>query len=358
MIDLYSFVGPLIRQLDPERAHGLAIGLLKLGLVPAPRRTEDQILATRVWGRAFANPIGLAAGFDKNAEVPDAMLAQGFGFVEVGSVTPRPQSGNTKPRLFRLDRDEAVVNRMGFNNDGAEIVARRLAARPDRKSGWVGVNLGKNKETDEALDDYIYGIKALAGLSDYIVVNVSSPNTPGLRALQDRQRLAELLQGVRQALSDMSLTVPPPILLKVAPDLTEQDKIDIADVVISQKIDGLIATNTTIDRPDHLHYPPDTGSGGLSGRPLMDPSTRILADFYRLTGGEVVLIGVGGISSGADAYRKIRAGASLVQLYSAMVFHGPGIVARIKSDLAICLRRDGYACIADAVGTGLGPGPG
>jgi len=353
MVGFYSLIGPLVRCLDPERAHGMAICALKNGLLPSAPTYEDDILNIRIWGHDFSNPVGLAAGFDKNGEVPDAMLEQGFGFVEVGSVTPRPQSGNPKPRLFRLNSDQAVINRMGFNNDGAVAIARRLTRRWKTKSGWVGVNLGKNKDTSQALDDYVSGIHTLAHLADYIVINVSSPNTPGLRALQGREPLLHLLSGVKETLQGLSLNPVPPILLKVAPDLTEEDKSDIAGVVMELGIDGIIATNTTIARPDGLIHPSKSEGGGLSGRALMEPSTRVLADFYRLTEGRVALVGVGGIASGEDAYRKIRAGASLVQLYSALVFHGPGLVHRINRELAACLRRDGYETLSDAVGADI-----
>jgi len=350
MADFYSLVGPLVRKLDPECAHGLGIRALKCGLVPVFRPYRDHVLNIRLWGHDFSNPIGLAAGFDKNGDVPNAMLAHGFGFVEVGSVTPRPQAGNPKPRLFRLGRDHAVINRMGFNNDGMDTVFARLKARPKTPEGWVGINLGKNKNTDDALEDYVSGINTLAAVADYIVINVSSPNTPGLRALQGRQPLIDLLSGVKKALSALRLASCPPVLLKIAPDLTDEDKADIAKVVLDLGIDGIIATNTTIERPDDLTDPLKSESGGLSGRPLMASSTRVLADFYRLTEGRVVLIGVGGISSGQDAYQKIRAGASLVQLYSALVYQGPGLVSRINKDLAACLRRDGFEHLSDAVG--------
>jgi len=318
--------------------------------VPTAPPFKDDILKSQVWGHDFTNPVGLAAGFDKNGDVPEAMLDQGFGFVEVGSVTPRPQPGNPKPRLFRLESDQAVVNRMGFNNDGADAVAARLTKRRKMSTGLMGINLGKNKETEQALDDYVIGINKLAHLADYIVVNVSSPNTPGLRALQGRKPLAHLLGGVKAALENLVLDPVPPLLLKVAPDLTEEDKADIASVVMDVEIDGIIATNTTIERPASLTHPSKLEAGGLSGQPLMGPSTRVLADFNKLTEGRVVLVGVGGISSGEDAYQKIRAGASLVQLYSALVYHGPGLVNRINRDLAHCLHRDGFASLSDAIG--------
>jgi len=350
MIDLYPLVGPILRRFDPETAHGLAIAALKWGLTPSSGQRGSPVLEIDLWGRRFINPIGLAAGFDKNAEVADAMLGQGFGFVEIGSVTPRPQAGNPKPRLFRLTADRAIINRMGFNNDGADVVAERLAKRHRRQSGWLGVNLGKNKDTGEALDDYRIGIEKLASFADYVVVNVSSPNTPGLRALQGREPLARLLSGVRSALDGLSLDRSPPLLLKVAPDLTAEDKSDIAEVVIAEAIDGLIATNTTIERPQTLIDGQKTEPGGLSGAPLYEPSTRVLADFYVLTDGRVPLIGVGGVSDGAGAYKKIRAGASLVQLYSALVYEGPALVDRIKRELAVCLEKDGFASVAEAVG--------
>ncbi|MBT3237305.1 MAG: quinone-dependent dihydroorotate dehydrogenase [Rhodospirillaceae bacterium] len=348
MTDLYCLTGPLLRLLDAETAHSLAIKALASGLVPTPRAFEDPVLGQTLWGRAFANPVGLAAGFDKNAQVTDAMLGQGFGFVEVGSVTPRPQPGNPRPRLFRLTADGAVINRMGFNNDGMDAVAKRLRSR--RAGGIIGVNLGKNKDTEDAAYDYAKGVLALAPLADYLVVNVSSPNTPGLRALQGREPLSDLLQAALAARTEATPDNPPPLLLKIAPDLTDEDKSDIAQVVLELGIDGLIATNTTIARPDGLLGPSVAQTGGLSGKPLMEPSTRMLADMYRLTDGKLPLIGVGGIASGDDAYRKIRAGASLVQLYSALVYQGPGLVNRIKRRLVELLKADGFDSISDAVG--------
>ncbi|MHA1597732.1 MAG: quinone-dependent dihydroorotate dehydrogenase [Alphaproteobacteria bacterium] len=347
MSDLYCLTGPLLRLLDAETAHGLAIKALASGLLPAPATFEDTVLAQTLWGRDFANPVGLAPGFDKNARVTDALLAQGFGFVEVGSVTPRPQPGNPKPRLFRLTSEGAVINRMGFNNDGIEAVAKRLAGRGP---GIVGVNLGKNKDSDNAAADYATGVRALAALADYLVVNVSSPNTPGLRALQGREPLRELLQAALAARTAAVPDNPPPLLLKIAPDLTDEDKSDIAEVALETGIDGLIATNTTIARPDGLHGGAVDEAGGLSGKPLMQPSTRVLADMYRLTGGKLPLIGVGGISSGDDAYAKIRAGASLVQLYTALIYRGPGLVNVIKRRLVVLLKADGFDNISEAIG--------
>ncbi|WP_142849962.1 quinone-dependent dihydroorotate dehydrogenase [Telmatospirillum sp. J64-1] len=346
-VDYFRLAGPLVRMLDPEAAHGLTLRALKMGLVPGQPKGDDPVLAQRLWGRDFANPVGLAAGFDKNAEVPDAMLAQGFGFVEIGSVTPRPQPGNPKPRLFRLSEDGAVLNRMGFNNEGLDAVAARLKAR--KRVGIVGANLGKNKETEDAASDYEKGVAALAPLADYIVVNVSSPNTPGLRALQGREPLAELIGRVRRALDAAVRENTPPLLLKIAPDLTEEDKRDIAQVALEGRLDGMIVSNTTITRPN-VSSPLAKETGGLSGRPLFALSTQVLGDMYRLTDGRLTMVGVGGISSGAEAYAKIRAGASLVQLYSALVYAGPGLVTRIKAELAQALKRDGFETISQAIG--------
>lgn len=350
MSGLYCLFGPLLRSLDPETAHGLAISALKSGLVPSTAPAKDPRLGQKIWGLDFANPVGLAAGFDKNAEVTGAMLGQGFGFVETGTVTPKPQPGNPRPRLFRLAEDSAVINRLGFNSDGAKAVVKNLKNAPRRQPGPVGVNLGVNKESQDAAADYVTGVKAFAGLADYLVVNVSSPNTPGLRALQDRNQLESLLVAVKAALADAAPDNPPAMLLKVAPDLTEADKNDIAQVVLEKAIDGLICTNTTIERPDNLRGRHKEEHGGLSGKPLFAPSTQVLADFYRLTEGKIPLIGVGGIGSGADAYAKIRAGASLVQFYTALIYKGPDLAVRIIRDLAELLEQDGFSNVADAVG--------
>jgi dihydroorotate dehydrogenase len=343
-----TFVLPVVRWIDTECAHGLALWALKNNLVPKPDGAGDSspLLECEVFGRKFANPIGLAAGFDKNAEVPNQMLDQGFGFVEIGSVTPEPQAGNRKPRLFRLYSDRAVINRMGFNNDGLAVVATRLRKRARR--GVLGANLGKNKYATDTADDYARGVRALGRYADYLVVNVSSPNTPGLRALQGRELLAELLTAVLAARDEAAPGVP--VLLKVAPDLSDEDKADIASVVLDLKIDGMIVSNTTIERPVGLNSYDQSETGGLSGPPLMAPSTKVLADFYRLTKGQVPLVGVGGVTSGKDAYEKILNGASLVQVYTALVYQGPGVAQDIKDDLEKRLRQDGFASVSDAVG--------
>jgi dihydroorotate dehydrogenase len=346
---VYDLVGPVLRCLDAETAHGLTITALKSGLVPKATPINHPSLGCKLWGLDFPNPLGLAAGFDKNAEVPDAMLAQGFGHVEVGSITPRAQPGNPKPRLFRLKEDTGVINRMGFNNLGAEAARRNLENRRSRH-GIVGVNLGKNKDTEDAADDYVKGIQQLGNSASYMVVNVSSPNTPGLRALQGREPLEHLLTTVRCALNETVPTDTPPLLLKIAPDLTDEDKADIAVVVKSTGVDGLIATNTTITRPDTLRGSAKTEAGGLSGKPLADLSTGIIRDMYRLLDGTVPIIGVGGIHDADSAYAKIRAGASLIQLYSAMVYHGPELVPAILRGLIARLDADGYGSVSDAVG--------
>lgn len=349
MIDRFALAAPLLHRLDPETAHRLTVQALRLGLAPRARTPDEPILGGTVWGLPFPNPVGLAAGFDKNAEAADALLGLGFGFVEVGTVTPRPQAGNPRPRLFRLPEHGAILNRMGFNNAGLEACAARLRARRGRP-GIVGANIGKNKDSADAVQDYVQGIDVLAPLADYLVINVSSPNTPGLRALQGREPLRALLARCLEARDRAAAGRRVPLLVKVAPDLTEADRADIAEVALASGIDGLIVANTTLARPPGLPPHLAEGGGGLSGRPLFAPSTALLADFYRRTGGRLPLIGVGGIASGADAYAKIRAGARLVQLYTALVYQGPRLIAEIKREIAARLRADGFASLEEAVG--------
>lgn len=339
--------------LPPETAHHAALYALEHHLVSAPVEADDPILGTRVWDLDFPNPVGLAAGFDKDARVCDAMLSLGFGFVEAGTVTPRPQPGNPKPRLFRLDADAAVINRLGFNSGGIDPFALRMAARRQNpgRSGIVGANVGKNRDTADAADDYAHGIERVAAIADYVVINISSPNTPGLRDLQARAALDELL---RRCIAARNRAVParkkPPLLAKVGPDLTPGQMQDIAEIALETGVDGLIVGNTTVDRPPGLKGRDRGQAGGLSGAPLFQPSTECLAAIYRLTKGRIPLIGCGGVSDGATAYAKIRAGASLVQVYSALVFHGPGLAGRIRRELAALLRRDGWKSVAGAVG--------
>jgi len=334
-----------LRILRAEPAHRATVRLASLfgGLLPAAA-PDDSRLAVEAFGLRFPNPIGLAAGFDKYAEVPDAMLRFGFGFVECGTVTPRPQAGNPKPRLFRLREDRGVINRMGFNNGGMEVAARRLAKR--KRNGIVGINIGANKDSQDRIADYARAFERLSPLAEYVTVNVSSPNTPGLRGLQNRDELQKLLDTLTAARGNARK----PLLLKIAPDIDEQAMDDIAAVVVSSGIEGLIVSNTTVARSASLRSPNANETGGLSGKPLFARSTDVLKAMRLRVGARVVLVGAGGVSSGADAYAKIRAGASLVQLYTALAYEGPGLVARIKRELLECLMRDGFAQIGGAVG--------
>jgi dihydroorotate dehydrogenase len=355
MPNFYSLIRPALRLLPAETAHELSVYALEIGVdrligAAAAHEPDPPILAQRLWGLDFPNPVGLAAGFDKDARVPGAMRRLGFGCVEVGTVTPRPQPGNPKPRLFRLEQDGAIVNRMGFNSGGLDAVVTRLSRR--LRSGIVGVNLGKNRDSSDAGADYAEGIRRTAPFADYVVVNISSPNTPGLRDLQAGEALESLLLRLIETRGQAGSR--PPLLVKIAPDLSAEERGDIAQVALDTGIDGLIVSNTTVERPPDLASRDALETGGLSGRPLFAPSTALLADMYRLTDGRLPLIGVGGIASAADAYAKIRAGASLVQLYTALVFDGPDLVRRIKSGLAALLRNDGFGSIAEAVGTAAG----
>lgn len=353
-----QFVMPTVRLLDPETTHNLALFMAKNKLMPRPKKPDPPSLHTKVWDREFPNPVGVAAGFDKDAVAVDGMLCTGFGFVEVGSVTPEPQPGNPKPRLFRLWEDKAVINRFGFNSEGHAVVRERLIHRnsgqhfDDKKSGIIGINLGKNKTSDSPVGDYVKGVEKFGALADYLVINVSSPNTPGLRSMQGKQQLEELVEKVWKERENIESKRKPPLLVKIAPDLTDQDKKDITDVVLKTpgRIDGLIVTNTTITRPESLKSKYKGETGGLSGEPLKDLSTQTVKDMYRLTQGKLPIIGVGGVASGQDAYDKIRAGASLVQLYSALVYQGPPVVSRIKRELGELLEKDGFSNVSEAVG--------
>ncbi len=340
---LYPLVRPLVFKLDGERAHRLTIRALKL--MPGRKRgAEDPALGIRVAGLDFPNPVGLAAGFDKDAEVFDKLLGLGFGFVEVGTLTPEPQQGNPKPRLFRLAEDRAVINRMGFNNGGLEAGLRRLTKAP--RSGIVGVNIGANKDSADRIADYARGVRTMAPVAHYLTVNISSPNTPGLRGLQDKGALSELLSAVGAARGAGG----PPIFLKLAPDLVRDEIDDIVDVAMARSLDGLIVSNTTLARPG-LQSAHAGESGGLSGAPLKELALAKLREFRSATGGEIPLIAAGGIENGADALARIRAGASLVQLYSALVYEGPGLARRICGELSALLAREGFRSVAEAVGT-------
>jgi dihydroorotate dehydrogenase len=335
-----------VRFLDPETAHRATVRLMASPLSPRLHVRSDPMLRTRIAGIDFPNPLGLAAGFDKNAEVPDGMLRLGFGFVEIGGVTPLPQPGNERPRVFRLVEDGAVINRYGFNNDGLDAIAARLLRR--KRKGIVGANLGANKDSANRLEDYVKGVKGLEGLVDFYTVNISSPNTPGLRALQDKAALSGLLKRVLAARNRLSVKAP--VFLKIAPDLTDGDKADIAAAALEEKIDALIVSNTTIARDPSLKSPYRDEKGGLSGRPLFAPSTALLKEFHQSLKGGIPLVGVGGVFSAEDAYEKIRAGASLVQLYTALIYKGPALVAEIVERLPRFLKRDGFTSIGEAVG--------
>ena len=336
-----------LRRIDPETAHGLAIRALTSGLMPLPGPVTSTRLKTTLAGIDLPNPVGLAAGFDKNGDALAQLARAGFGFVEVGATTPRPQPGNPRPRLFRLTEDRAAINRFGFNNQGMEAMEKRLAARP--KDAVIGLNLGANKDSADRAEDFARVLAHCGRHLDFATVNVSSPNTEKLRDLQGAAALAALLAGVMEARA--WLPRPIPVFLKIAPDLTASELSEIADVARQTGIDAIIATNTTLDRAG-LASPHRDEKGGLSGAPLFKKSTRVLAQLSQLTDGQIPLIGVGGISSAEQAYQKIRAGASAVQLYTALVYHGLSLVPQIANGLDALLARDGFATVADAVGTG------
>ncbi|KAK0051370.1 dihydroorotate dehydrogenase (quinone) mitochondrial-like isoform X1 [Biomphalaria pfeifferi] len=394
---------PLLRIFSPETAHNISIKLIKCKLVPKPQTPDPPSLKTQVWGRTFQSMIGLAAGYDKQGEAVDGLFKMGFGFVEVGSVTPEPQPGNPKPRVFRLTEDKAVINRYGFNSEGHDAVYKRLYARnveqtptgypqtylgeernmlnigfwtpvednfskllerqwikvvkgnkhfKRKDNGVLGVNLGKNKQTENAVEDYVKGVKKFGPIADYLVINVSSPNTPGLRDMQRQEELSRLLEKVVEERNKLTFNPKPPLLIKIAPDLSEEEKKDIADVITRTKshVDGLIVSNTTVARPDSLVSKNKEEVGGLSGAPLKDKSLETIRDMYRLTNGQVPIVGVGGISNGQDAYSKVKAGASLIQLYTALIYQGPPVISKIKRELDDLLRNDGYSHISEAVG--------
>ncbi|KAK1305267.1 hypothetical protein QJS10_CPB11g02322 [Acorus calamus] len=348
-----KFVNPFFALLDPEVAHRIAVSAAARGYLPREKRPDPSILGLEIWGRKFSNPLGLAAGFDKNAEAIEGLLGLGFGFVEVGSVTPLPQEGNPKPRIFRLRQEGAIINRCGFNSDGILVVAKRLGAQHGKRKmeenssslslsdggikhggkagpGILGVNIGKNKTSEDAAADYVQGVHTLSQYADYLVINISSPNTPGLRKLQGRQQLKDLVKKVARNLRLDGLC---------------------SNCIRQIHIPGQIISNTTVSRPDSVSKNPSAEeAGGLSGKPLFDLSTNILKEMYILTRGKIPLIGCGGVSSGEDAYKKIRAGASLVQLYTAFAYGGPALIPQIKAELVECLERDGFKSVQDAVG--------
>ncbi|NXU57134.1 PYRD dehydrogenase, partial [Turnix velox] len=351
----YAAAIPALRILPPEAAHGLALRAAAFGLLPSAP-PDGPALEVRVLGQRFRNPVGLAAGFDKQGEAVDGLFKMGFGFVEVGTVTPKPQEGNPRPRVFRLVEDEAVINRYGFNSHGHTAVEQRLRGRQETQlrltsAGMpLGINLGKNKSSTDAAADYVAGVWKLGPLADYLVVNVSSPNTPGLRDLQGKAELRDLLMKVLRERDALPCEHKPAVLVKIAPDLTMQDKQDIASVVCELGVDGLIVSNTTVSRPSSLQSKQRTEPGGLSGKPLRELSTQTIREMYSLTRGRVPIIGVGGVSSGRDALEKIRAGASLVQMYTALVYQGPPVVGAVKRELEELLREQGFKNVMEAVG--------
>ncbi|XP_043267144.1 dihydroorotate dehydrogenase (quinone), mitochondrial isoform X1 [Venturia canescens] len=343
---------PLARFVDPEKAHNLAVTALKWDLIPRQSNLEDgKLLRTTVWGLKFENPLGMAAGFDKQGEVVKGLTKTGFGFVEIGSVTPKPQFGNPKPRVFRLVNDNAIINRYGFNSEGHEAVWERLKALREDPTfdGIIGVNLGKNKISEDSSEDYIEGIKKFSDVADYLVINVSSPNTAGLRNLQNKKNLEDLLCRVNEARKHMERK--PPLLLKLAPDLSKEERKDIVEIVLKTKckVDGLVLSNTTVSRENLVDSKKDE-TGGLSGAPLTDISTAMISEMYKATKGKIPIIGVGGIFSGQDAYEKIKAGASLIQIYTSYTYHGPPIVSKIKRELIDLLKANGHSSLDDAVG--------
>ncbi|CAG5116081.1 unnamed protein product, partial [Candidula unifasciata] len=400
---------PLLHFLPPETAHNLSIKLAKFKIVPRVQTLDPPSLKTVVWGRSFPNPIGLAAGFDKHAEGIDGLLKMGFGFVEVGSVTPKPQPGNPKPRLFRLDEDKAVINRYGFNSVGHDIVYHRLSQRfmqvdnpgyqqtylTDKRNllnidfwtdtdmegeethhhhyqthwssvhvlnnrkhyrrkanGIVGVSLGRNTISPSPLDDYVKGVRRFGRVADYLVVNISSPSIQGLRDMHRQEELTLLLHKVKDERDNLMVTPKPALLVKISPDLSDNEKKNIADVITRPhcRVDGLIVCNTTVSRPTSLRSKLKKEPGGLSGEPLKAKALETIRDMYKLTQGQVPIIGVGGVSSGQDAYDKVKAGACLIQVYTALVFHGPPVISKIKREMAELLRRDGFNHISEAVG--------
>ena len=341
----------LIRNLPPELSHYITLKLLKLNLYKS-KNFEDPILNQHIFGFDFSNPLGLAAGFDKNAEVVNSLLNLGFGFIEAGTVTPKYQYGNEKPRVFRLKKDRGIINHLGFNNKGTEFVKKKLERLKlsTLSKGIVGINIGKNKDTLNDIDDYIFCLQELGPFAHYVTVNISSPNTPGLRELQNRGRIEKLVQTLQKYQSEMNSLENTPIFFKIAPDIDEEQIRDIALISLANNIDGLVISNSTTERPDTLKSNLTNEIGGLSGKPLFLKSTLILKKMYTLTNGQIPLIGVGGVNDALECYEKIKSGASLVQLYSALTFEGPKIINKILADLSNLLKTDGYKNIKEAIG--------
>ena len=349
-VDILKSGTAFLRLLPPNLAHKAAVKALKYGLVPKLSGPDDPILSIRLWDLEFPNPIGMSAGFDKNAEGVDGIINLGFGFAEAGTVTPVPQPGNPKPNLFRLAEDHALINRLGFPSEGVEVFAKNMENRRKDASGIVGINVGINTGTADAAGDIEICLQRLAPLASYVTINVSCPNTPGLCAWQAGDKLAEMVGRAREVLVKGSGDRTPPLLVKIGPELDEDGLSAVADVAMSENIDGLIACNTTSEKPATLRNVNASESGGLSGPPLRRQATKVLSDLFVMTRGKIPLIGCGGIATADDAYERIRAGASLLQLYTALIYGGPGLVSEIKTGLASRLKADGYTNLSDAVG--------
>lgn len=350
---MFNFPLFFFKSLSPELAHSLTIQLLKSKSKFINNSFEDDIkLHQHLWGLDFFNPVGLAAGFDKNAEVVLPLLQMGFGFVEAGTVTPKPQKGNTKPRVFRLLQDEAIINNLGFNNVGVDIVSKKLKKLNLNvlTKGVIGINIGINSDSTNAIEDYCIGLKILGPLAHYVTINISSPNTPGLRDLQNRGRIENLVKALNKIKNNQENLAAKAILFKIAPDMNEEQLRDIALMSLALGVDGLIISNTTTERSSTLISSNRNEVGGLSGKPLFIKSTLVLKKMYSLTNGQIPIIGVGGISSGVECYEKIKAGASLIQLYTALVYQGPSVIKKIKNEILSCLHTDGYKNIKEVVG--------
>ena len=353
---LYPFIKPLLFCLDAERAHDLTITAMRKNLVPRMNIPDTPTLKVPLWNKMFPNPLGLAAGFDKNAAVIGPVLGLGFGFTEVGTVTPRAQSGNPKPRVFRAPRNHAVINRMGFPNQGLRVFQENLThflEQKPRPPGLVGLNIGMNKDTKNPEKDYAILIRALAPMADYLTINISSPNTPGLRNFQKPENFKKLIGAILEERARTCGAHPPPVLVKLAPDLKQDEQKDLARLALEMQLDGLILSNTTLARPETLPQKFAQEKGGLSGTPLRERADRVLKNFYRLTDGRIPLIGVGGIETADHAYQKIKNGATLVQLYTGLIYQGPSIAQDILAGLQTRLERDGYKNITEAIGTNV-----
>ncbi len=345
-----NFLFKIVRKLDPERAHSLTIQALKLGITPKYSNKSDEVLTSEVFGMKFQNPVGLAAGFDKSAEAFDSLDKLGCGFIEVGTLTLKPQVGNERPRVFRLEENQSIINRYGFNNDGLSRAVKRLSKRIN-STGVLGINIGINKNSTTPIADYVEALKIVSPLADYITINISSPNTPGLRDLQSSEKLEKLLGSIEKSRFEKeSQALTPPMLLKIAPDLTEKEIEEITHIALKSKVAGLIVSNTTVTRPTILKGHKKTELGGLSGPPLFELSTKKLAQTYLACKGKIPLIGVGGVDSAETAYAKIRAGASLVQLYTALTYQGPCLFQSINDGLNLLIKNDNFKNVEDAIG--------